>query len=151
MRRTVDSNRYRASLYPGVTACGVRKVEASWSWSSIMRAGLWTRGIEVGRGGTGQTGESGTLFFPLTPNPLPLLIPAANEVGGRSCCSAEVIQAYEAIHHLGIIHGDREMRHLRTRPDGGVWILDFDCAKVGQEVECEKEMRQVRRDVQWEA
>ncbi|WVQ85697.1 hypothetical protein IAT38_007863 [Cryptococcus sp. DSM 104549] len=45
-----------------------------------------------------------------------------------------IVRHYKAIHRAGILHRDVELRHWLRHPSGGIRIIDFDSAKVINEI-----------------
>jgi RIO-like serine/threonine protein kinase len=41
-----------------------------------------------------------------------------------------IIDAFHAIHGLGVVHGDVRADNIVVREDGKVWIVDFEFAEI---------------------
>jgi serine/threonine protein kinase len=64
---------------------------------------------------------------------------------------SDVIKAVDAIHSLGVIHGDIRAANILVENNGAIWIVDFELADIfpvvggyegeyeGENGECEKE------------
>jgi RIO-like serine/threonine protein kinase len=54
----------------------------------------------------------------------------------------EILKAFEAIHSLGVVHGDIRTHNILVA-DGGneIWIVDFECAEIIEDGNAEKESK----------
>jgi RIO-like serine/threonine protein kinase len=46
---------------------------------------------------------------------------------------SDIISAFEAIHALGVYHGDISVRNILVAEDGKVWVVDFEVSEVCSE------------------
>ena len=52
----------------------------------------------------------------------------------------KVLQAFDAIHALGVLHGDIRAENILVENDGKVWIIDFEFSLLLDEDEASKKM-----------
>jgi len=46
----------------------------------------------------------------------------------------KIVQAFDRIHSLGVLHGDLRPENILVGPDGDVWIIDFEFSRIAAEL-----------------
>ena len=46
----------------------------------------------------------------------------------------KILQAFDRIHSLGILHGDIRPENILVGTDGDVWIIDFEFSRIAAEL-----------------
>jgi hypothetical protein len=57
---------------------------------------------------------------------------------------SKILNVFESIHQLGVVHNDVKFDNVLTSQDGSVWIVDFEHAGTGGELAYDVELRLVR-------